>query len=316
MSTTSAPTMNEMRAETNWPVLKSYLEDGKVSFEDLKLPCGICRDTMTVLPSQHQTDEDGMTHSAMIFPCGHIFGKSCIELAFAEGSDLGRVCFACRADITYTECKHVHAGTSVPSTKEGIKDIPGILSKEGEMAERCGGCLLEYTSDKLIDEVSKVNASREDGCLMGFTCRHPPSGKSKSWTPMRNGQLCTVQGGDTAICKPTEEAMWSVTDFQDEQDRINSGKCWFQEGKIDLEWEFYLWNPPMTENAAFHEYVDYKYLMEGETATGMTMEELRAEFFGKPMPLAKPKTRRLMDIYLELKAQGFDDDDDDDEDED
>ncbi|EKJ74872.1 hypothetical protein FPSE_04908 [Fusarium pseudograminearum CS3096] len=316
MSTTSAPTMNEMRAETNWPVLKSYLEDGKVSFEDLKLPCGICRDTMTVLPSQHQTDEDGMTHSAMIFPCGHIFGKSCIELAFAEGSDLGRVCFACRADITYTECKHVHAGTSVPSTKEGIKDIPGILSKEGEMAERCGGCLLEYTSDKLIDEVSKVNASREDGCLMGFTCRHPPSGKSKSWTPMRNGQLCTVQGGDTAICKPTEEAMWSVTDFQDEQDRINSGKCWFQEGKIDLEWEFYLWNPPMTENAAFHEYVDYKYLMEGETATGMTMEELRAEFFGKHMPLAKPKTRRLMDIYLELKAQGFDDDDDDDEDED
>jgi hypothetical protein len=38
-----------MCTEVNWPVLKSYLEEDKVAFEDLELPCGVCHDTMTVL---------------------------------------------------------------------------------------------------------------------------------------------------------------------------------------------------------------------------------------------------------------------------
>ncbi|CAF3515064.1 unnamed protein product [Fusarium graminearum] len=48
------------------------------------------------------------------------------------------------------ECEHMHVGMPVPYTKEDIKDVPTILSKEGELAERCGSCFLEYTADELI----------------------------------------------------------------------------------------------------------------------------------------------------------------------
>ncbi|EYB26933.1 hypothetical protein QX201_013364 [Fusarium graminearum] len=33
--------------------------------------------------------------------------------------------------------------------------------------------------------------------------------------------------------------MWRVVEYQDQQDLINSGKCWYDE-KIDLEWWFYI----------------------------------------------------------------------------
>ncbi|KAM0535707.1 hypothetical protein ACHAO7_012337, partial [Fusarium culmorum] len=41
---------------------------------------------------------------------------------------------------------------------------------------------------------------------------------------------------------PSEEAMWTVVEYQDQQDLINSGKCWYDE-KIDLEWWFCISRP-------------------------------------------------------------------------
>ncbi|CAF3623937.1 unnamed protein product [Fusarium graminearum] len=46
-----------------------------------------------------------------------------------------------------------------------------------------------------------------------------------SWTLMGNGQRCKV-----------------VVEYQDQQDLINSDKCWYDE-KIDLEWWFYISRP-------------------------------------------------------------------------
>jgi hypothetical protein len=125
-STAAAPTMNEKRTETNWSLLKVYLENDKVSFSDLELICAVCRDPMSVLPDGHghREEDDVNSHRAMILPCGHIFGNSCIKTAFSDGSDLRPVCFMCRADLVHPGCQHIHLGQQMPCSKKYLSQFP------------------------------------------------------------------------------------------------------------------------------------------------------------------------------------------------
>ncbi|KAL3593358.1 hypothetical protein FPOAC2_07654 [Fusarium poae] len=52
-----------MTKETYWPVLKSSLLNGGISFEDLDLDCPICYDNIGVHPNNYgPKDEYGHNH--------------------------------------------------------------------------------------------------------------------------------------------------------------------------------------------------------------------------------------------------------------
>ncbi|RGP58856.1 hypothetical protein FSPOR_11754 [Fusarium sporotrichioides] len=276
----ATPTFKDMCTETHWSVLSSYLKNDKVSFKDLELPCGICRNTMTVLSHQHHKDEDGNTHNAVVFPCGHIFGKSCVDLAFGKESSLQPVCFACRADLTHSECGHLHSGLPMPSSKEDLGSIPAVLSKQGRMAPYCAGCIYGDLLDDLWQYVEEFILPTEGQRLMGF-CHlvSDPDAEVPCWTPFQPDGRGLEDDPDKYRCEPPEEATQALIHFEERLENAEFGQYWFKNNLPRFEWKFFMWKPSMPK-PAFHEYVDYKFFMESETAKSMTMDELRAEFNG------------------------------------
>ncbi|OBS20457.1 hypothetical protein FPOA_06826 [Fusarium poae] len=66
-----------MTKETYWPVLKSSLLNGGISFKDLDLDCPICYDNIGVHPNNYgPKDEYGHNHRAIILACGHTVGEA------------------------------------------------------------------------------------------------------------------------------------------------------------------------------------------------------------------------------------------------
>jgi hypothetical protein len=291
--------MEEMRSETHWPILKAYLKEGKVTFDDIDLPCGVCQDTMTVSPDQHTKDEDGKTHNAVIFPCGHIFGNSCIEVAFAENSSLRPVCFTCRADLTHPECGHMHPGLPMPCSQEELDSTPHVLAEGGLLSSSCGDCLLEDIAADLVKQVKTFNDSlpSDAGLLMGFTCQVMDAGVVRQ---------CGNRG--LSGYEPPEGALPILEHFKEQRALLESDNYWFEGSLSALEWRFYpLEVSPPKPSSAFLEYVASMFSAEGEKAKGMTWAELREEFEGQPR--ARPS---LLGLYLELMCKGDDDDEDDD----
>ncbi|OBS20774.1 hypothetical protein FPOA_07114 [Fusarium poae] len=253
MSATTSPTMSDMRTEVNWPVLKSYLEQDKVAFEDLELPCGVCHDTMTVLPHQHEEDEDGKSHNAIILPCGHIFGKACFEAAFDQSSSLRPVCFICRADLTFPECGHIHRGLPLPSSKESISSIPDVISKDGLMAPTCGGCLCDETSQAFCDHASEVNNNSSGDEYLMYGCQVAPTSEI-TFRPF-DSDLEPEENGVVSLCETPREVMWALKRFEERNSMAESGMHWFDDATIGYKWQFYKWAPYMSmpSKPAFNE---------------------------------------------------------------
>ncbi|RGP77517.1 hypothetical protein FLONG3_4302 [Fusarium longipes] len=297
----NTPTIEEMRAETNWPILKTYLQTDKISFEDLELPCAVCCDTISV--------EDGDAHRATIFPCGHIFGKSCIEVAFNKESTLRPVCFTCREDLAHPQCPHMHHGLPMPCSKEELDTIPPVLAKEGLISSSCIPCLAENTAVELTARILKSTTA--DGQFrMGLSCTC--GDRTRNLIPAGCNPEVSFE------CRAPEELFPFLEQY--EEDRYERA-YWFDKTP-NVKWRFFMWKVARTQ-PTFQEYVDYVFFAEGERVQGMSLEELRDEFESKlrvrSSPCATPvksiPVKSILEIYQEL-ADSDEDDDDEDEDED
>ncbi|KAM0492921.1 hypothetical protein ACHAP8_009585 [Fusarium lateritium] len=290
MSVITSPTMSDMSTEINWPILKSYLEEDKVTFEDLKLPCGICYDTMTVLPHQHQEDDNHNTHNAVIFPCGHIFGKSCIEEAFGENSSLSSVCFACRTDLTHPKCGHTNFGKPMPNRKEDVCTIPATLSNNGLIPQNCGTCIINKIIRELQDHARELNKEPTNNQYLVLSYQTSPNTEPTFCWPFDTD---LNQYDNLVECQPPIGTQRTLKGFEVAQRFVDLDLSWVDEPISDYKFRFYMWTPP---------------------AEDMAMVELCSEF-SKLQFQPKVQNHSIISMFYKLMEKSGIEDEDEDEDE-
>ncbi|PTD05133.1 hypothetical protein HYE67_003228 [Fusarium culmorum] len=136
--------------ETYWPVVKASILNGDISLRDLHVICPICFDTMSADPSTYgPKDEYGNDHRAIVLACGHMIGKSCVELGALDS------CPFCRASLKYSRCSHRNKGMTVPWAIKDLNSIPQELSKGGIISSLCDDCqmgaMLRLVRKQLIE---------------------------------------------------------------------------------------------------------------------------------------------------------------------
>ncbi|KAM0202998.1 hypothetical protein ACHAPI_001168 [Fusarium lateritium] len=133
--------------ETFWPLLRSALMSREVTFSDMELQCTICYTNMPLAPDPTSDEKDEDSHGPVIYPCGHMFGRSCFVNNVLYNTDNGRdvSCPICRGKYNYTKCKHPHYGFKMPRDMKGVEDFPTIVPQGGVVFELCYKCLVEVT---------------------------------------------------------------------------------------------------------------------------------------------------------------------------
>ncbi|KAM0232823.1 hypothetical protein ACHAPO_007649 [Fusarium lateritium] len=162
MATHDSPaTLNNVTPadSTWWPPLRTALLSGELKPEDLKIDCAICLERCTVLG--REVKEHGLTHTAVILPCGHILGHSCINkhlwhLLKKEGKAR---CPFCREKFHHTECGHICSVYSIPLDEELTKTIPEILGRGGSISTKCHECWLRGLAENLKRTIRKPYGS-------------------------------------------------------------------------------------------------------------------------------------------------------------
>lgn len=159
-----------IRQQTWWPLIRPYLLSGELKPEDLDMACAICTERMAVVESHFQAnDRPGVDHGGFILPCGHIYGKSCLNTYLDTQRKLKRsqVCPTCRASFVHDTCRHLDFGCRIPNTKQGVLHIPPVLSEGGLLSEKCRLCFLEGFADSLMEKLEAV--SGEDADKLGIS---------------------------------------------------------------------------------------------------------------------------------------------------
>ncbi|KAJ3537264.1 hypothetical protein NM208_g6387 [Fusarium decemcellulare] len=138
-------------SETFWPHLRQTLVKNPSNFDRLDLPCSICFETMVVHPNQD--GHDG--HGPCILPCGHMLGSSCLTniLKYNTQARRGICCPTCRGKLKHRACGHVFEGLAMPTSVEGLEDIPLTISEGGRLSKRCIDCTVPRAVPAMITDV-------------------------------------------------------------------------------------------------------------------------------------------------------------------
>ncbi|KAI8689963.1 hypothetical protein NCS56_00260400 [Fusarium sp. Ph1] len=65
--------------ESYWPVLRKIFERDPSGMDRLNLECMICDLSMSVKADEQGENNNGLGHRAVILPCGHLVGTSCMH---------------------------------------------------------------------------------------------------------------------------------------------------------------------------------------------------------------------------------------------
>lgn len=133
--------------ETFWPLIRSALMSREVTFSDLELQCPICYTNMPLSSYPASDEKNDYGHGPIVYPCGHMFGRSCFvnNVTYNTDNGLDVSCPVCRGKFNYTKCKHPHYGFKMPRDMKGVEDFPTIVPQGGVVFELCHQCLIEAT---------------------------------------------------------------------------------------------------------------------------------------------------------------------------
>ncbi|KAF5624927.1 hypothetical protein F52700_9302 [Fusarium sp. NRRL 52700] len=147
------PTITEEAQDSYWPNLEASIDSNKIQFKDLSIECDVCRTDVTIFPKDHVVDKEvGESHRAVILPCGHIFGASCVKRYFDIKSEEGSLatCIKCRAACYHPACGHPFYGEPMPCSIPGMAFTPHVVGKGGMIDHRCMPC----TMARIISDIS------------------------------------------------------------------------------------------------------------------------------------------------------------------
>ncbi|KAG8668535.1 hypothetical protein FPOAC2_07826 [Fusarium poae] len=235
-ATTQTAEFKAMTKETYWPVLKSSLLNGNISFEDLDLDCPICYDKMGV----HETRDGNEDHRATILPCGHMIGNVCLTRGGLE------TCPICRADITHPSCQHPFEGMIMPARLRMLNTVPEELSKGGYITDQCRECRVGEMANNILEDLSEMDTESRgrrnlpprhlgmvltlDGhrVLLGGECPKnmklvsidTPRGIKYKWHDFEEGEYTSASEGLVWFGKPTNAKIKFHT-FEESNTAVN-----------------------------------------------------------------------------------------------
>lgn len=141
---------------TFWPELKRHLEDPSSS-RPPDVRCTACMEPLRIRGiKQNIIDADTASEPCCVLPCGHLIGKSCLELHIGsyrrlshdswarDGCDVPSCpsCPLCRMDLLFRDCKDVHWGRLLPADENDDFDfdVPALLKSAEDMPKQCHRC--------------------------------------------------------------------------------------------------------------------------------------------------------------------------------
>ncbi|KLP09818.1 Uncharacterized protein LW94_7892 [Fusarium fujikuroi] len=141
-----------------WPDVVKAINGGEVTLRDAKINCVICREpTMSSGPDDVIVPEPEESHRAVVVPCGHIFGSTCLRSWFDNLKSAGAPvrCPTCRTDCFHPHptCQHPFYGVPMPTNVPDMAQIPRIIQDGGKITEGCGDC---RRAKALIDIYNQV----------------------------------------------------------------------------------------------------------------------------------------------------------------
>ncbi|KAF4490520.1 hypothetical protein FAGAP_10700 [Fusarium agapanthi] len=152
------PVITEDSGESYWPNLEASINN-KLKFKDVSIECVVCRTDVTIFPQDHVVDEEvGESHRAVILPCGHIFGASCVKQYFDMKTQEGRLasCIKCRAACYHPACGCPFYGAPMPCSIPGMAFTPPVVGKGGSIDKRCKRCTIRKAMLDIIAEVKRA----------------------------------------------------------------------------------------------------------------------------------------------------------------
>ena len=193
----------------------------------------------------HQRFSPADEHAPYILPCGHIFGRMCVETMFGANLNVMPTCPMCGQGSYHAGCGHWEIGVQLPNTKERMRNVPRLVcetnqsdetrktdkhdqadqtektektTKNGKITDECMGCTL---NDVLADLQKIADACSKDACQqMRVTCRDASTNEICACHPDHNE---AVQG---TPCAEPEGAASRITRFMEYCKKVNSGRYW------------------------------------------------------------------------------------------
>ncbi|KAG9504800.1 hypothetical protein J7337_004778 [Fusarium musae] len=153
------PNITEDSEDSYWPNLEASIDNDKIKFKDVSIECVVCRTDVTIFPKDHVVDEEvGESHRAVILPCGHIFGASCVKQYFDMKTEQRQPasCIKCRAACYHPACGHPFYGEPVPCSIPRMAFTPHVVGKGGSIDERCRFCTIQKVGLDILLEVKRA----------------------------------------------------------------------------------------------------------------------------------------------------------------
>ncbi|KAF5706296.1 hypothetical protein FMUND_11661 [Fusarium mundagurra] len=153
------PIITEESEDSYWPNLEASIDSNKIKFKDVSIECIVCRTDVTIFPKDHVVDEEvGESHRAVILPCGHIFGASCVKQYFDMKTEQRQpaCCIKCRAACYHPACGHPFYGAPMPCSIPGMAFTPHVVGKGGSIDERCRDCTIIKAGFDILVEVRRA----------------------------------------------------------------------------------------------------------------------------------------------------------------
>ncbi|RSL57511.1 hypothetical protein CEP54_008244 [Fusarium duplospermum] len=99
--------------DTFWPTLKAQLLHPDTTIRDCSVACTICYENVEL---EHDVSSDEPAHTAVVLPCGHIFGSSCLGYWTQSLVDRGTTpsCPTCRRETIHSACEHYARPLHIP----------------------------------------------------------------------------------------------------------------------------------------------------------------------------------------------------------
>ncbi|KAM5519198.1 hypothetical protein FOXYSP1_09983 [Fusarium oxysporum f. sp. phaseoli] len=161
------PNITEESEDSYWPNLEASIDNNEIEFKDISIECVVCRSNVTIFPKDHVVDEEvGESHRAVILPCGHIFGASCVKRFFDMKTEEGAraSCIKCRAACyhPHPDCGHPFYGEPMPSHKPGMAFTPHVVGKGGKIDLCCKMCTYKNAIYDITAEIQRAPDLPED----------------------------------------------------------------------------------------------------------------------------------------------------------
>ncbi|KAF5684466.1 hypothetical protein FDENT_6697 [Fusarium denticulatum] len=153
------PNITEDSEDSYWPNLEASIDNEKIKFKDVSIECVVCRTDVTIFPKDHVVDEEvGESHRAVILPCGHIFGASCVKQYFDMKTEQRQPasCIKCRAPCYHPACGHAFYGAPMPCSIPRMAFTPHVVGKGGSIDPLCKPCNIRRAVSAITAEVKRA----------------------------------------------------------------------------------------------------------------------------------------------------------------